>query len=134
RISEKEEREARDKAREEERKALKTAGIPILELTLEAVDKGQPPKLLRPTEKDAEEDEEASALGLADEDESRLEPHVREALEIMADYLDLLEASGQQWAMEHRARAAARCGATETSRHGWPPGRPRRPSRLFEGP
>src|SRR5690606_21725195 len=52
RISEKEEREARDKAREEERKALKTAGIPILELTLEAVDKGQPPKLLRPTEKD----------------------------------------------------------------------------------
>lgn len=102
--------------------------MPIHELTLEAVTKGEPAKLLGLTTKttsetstnttetassstiSTNETKVASATTGGDEDEAedenaenRLEPQLRETLNVLNDYLDLLAAKGNRWVMDHRA-------------------------------
>ncbi|MCC6235285.1 MAG: carboxy terminal-processing peptidase [Verrucomicrobiales bacterium] len=106
RLKEKSERKARDEARKKERKEIEPTPVPIYELTLEAIDKGEAPKLVlakkpekdaKATEADGAEEEEPT------DDEERLEPQLRETLAILNDYLDALAAKGHRWVMDHRA-------------------------------
>ncbi len=110
RIEEKNERKAKDAARKKERHALDANPPGILELTLEAIDKGEAPKPLLAKKKEADaasdaadddEDEEADP-----EAELRLEPQLRESLDILRDYLDLLNAKGHRLSLG--AQTAAR--------------------------
>lgn len=121
RIAEKGEREAREAARKKERRALDDQnGLPVFELTLEMLDKGEAPKLVQSTHDAAKtgdvkpgDDGEGLVQPLADagddddeaaeDDERRIEPPLRETLNILADYLNLLAADGQHWVLEHRA-------------------------------
>lgn len=128
RLAEKNERKAKEDLRKQERKHIDSTPVPIHELTLEAVTKGEPAKLLGLTTKttsgtstnttvtasssgSTNETKVASATsGSGDDDEAedeesenRLEPQLRETLNVLNDYLDLLAAKGNRWVMDHRA-------------------------------
>ncbi|MBL9139518.1 MAG: carboxy terminal-processing peptidase [Verrucomicrobiales bacterium] len=131
RLAEKSERKAREETRKEERKNIDSTPVPIHELTLEAVTKGEPAKLLSnktsststaPTAPAVEgavtnattvaaapATTSPSSSNAEDEDaedetaENRLEPQLRETLNVLNDYLDLLAAKGNRWVMDHRA-------------------------------
>lgn len=111
RVSEKDQRKAREEERKKERRDLDNQQpVPIYELTLENLDKGEPPKVLGAKPKTTEtasanpspaptdpEDPEA------EEDEQRLEPQLRETLNILTDYLHARLAKGERWVVDHRA-------------------------------
>jgi carboxyl-terminal processing protease len=115
RLAEQAERKKREEARKQERKEREGTRAKVFELTLEAVQKGEAPKLLtakttpKAEEENVEADEDLGAVLTAttdDEDEGRLEPQLGETLHILADYLDLLEAKGQRLAFGTRSAAA----------------------------
>jgi carboxyl-terminal processing protease len=106
RLAEKAERQTREDLRKKERHARAANAIPIMELTLEAVDKGQAPTLISAVERPAADPgtpiEVSSETDEAEEDEdsdSHLEPPVRETLNILVDYLNLLAAKGERLAL-----------------------------------
>jgi len=107
RLTEKAERKARDEARKKERQALDPNPVPVYEITLESLDKGEAPKLVgSKTDKGNEvvkaaaaDDDEADN----EEDAKRLEPQLRETLNILVDYLELLNAKGERFAQDLRA-------------------------------
>lgn len=129
RLAEKNDRKAKEDVRKQERKDIDSTPVPIHELTLESVTKGEPAKLLgakTPAADSTNAIASASAVhdgsitnetkvasassGAADEDEAddenaenRLEPQLRETLNVLNDYLDLLAAKGNRWVMDHRA-------------------------------
>lgn len=110
RLAEKAERKAREEARKEERRALDPNPVPIYELTLEAVEKGEAPKLAgsEPVDEALAElpsGEEGADAELDADDGRRLEPQLRETLNIMRDYLSLKAAGGDQWVLKQRAAA-----------------------------
>ena len=106
RIAEKNDRKTRNDARKKERQALDPNPVPVFEITLEGLDKGESPKLVgAKAEKDPElpkpvaDDDEAE-----DEDDAkRIEPQLRETLNILVDYLELLAAKGERFAQDLRA-------------------------------
>ncbi len=110
RLAEKNDRKSRDEARKKQRQTLDPNPVPVYEITLEALEKGEAPKLVgvkTEAEKAAEaaqtlsEDEEP-----ADEDDARrLEPQLRETLNILVDYLELAAAKGERFAQDFRASA-----------------------------
>jgi carboxyl-terminal processing protease len=110
RVTEKKEKKDRDEARKKERRALEAVPPMVRELTLEAVAKGEAPKVVTakpkdPAEdtkdKDKDEDEEDSVV--TDEDERRLEPQLRETLNVLGDYLELMSAKGDSLSSDVRA-------------------------------
>jgi carboxyl-terminal processing protease len=110
RLAEKAERKAREDVRKQERRALDPNPVPIYELTLEAVEKGEAPKLAgsEPADEalaDLEVLEEGEALEDEADDGKRLEPQLRETLNILRDYLGLKAAGGDQWVLKQRAAA-----------------------------
>ncbi len=121
RLQEKKDRKARDEARKKERRELEANPPAVRELTLEAIAKGEGPKpviakpkepadtKIDPTSDADDEDEEVT-----DEDERRLEPQMRETLNILADYLDLRSAKGERLSFGTRP-AAGRKAAVRTN-------------------
>jgi len=128
RIAEKNERKARNEARKKERKELDSHNPPpIREITLESLDKGEPPKLLGAKDPKADkpgataipakpEETTASAAasspaGAADgaddsdgeDNENRIEPQLRETLNVLVDYLELISAKGQRLSLDRHA-------------------------------
>jgi carboxyl-terminal processing protease len=108
RIAEKAERKAREEARKKERAELSGPPLPIWELTLEAAQRNEEPTLITASKANAgdhslpieiadaaEEDADSESV----EDEGRLEPQLRETLNILSDYLDQLAAKGQRLAV-----------------------------------
>lgn len=130
RLAEKNERKAREDVRKQERKNIDSTPVPIHELTLESITKGEPAKLLSQKTPPATANTPAANTGEAaatntgntnatnvaaatdnaeeddaddESDENRLEPQLRETLNVLNDYLDLLAAKGNRWVMDHRA-------------------------------
>lgn len=119
RLAEKADRTAREDARKEERKTLDANPPPVFEITLEALDKGEAPKLLSAAgANDAKAQGEGAGVGEAalaaattndaeeaegEDEETLLEPHLRESLNILADYLDILAASGERLVIDRRS-------------------------------
>lgn len=110
RVAEKKEKKERDEARKKERRALEAVPPMVRELTLEAVAKGEAPKVVtaKPKDpaddakdKDKDDDEEDSVV--TDEDERRLEPQLRETLNVLGDYLELMSAKGDRLSPDVRA-------------------------------
>ena len=113
RVAEKNERKAKDEARKKERHALDAHPPTILELTLEGIDKGEGPKPLTPKKKDADakptgDDDEDETADSDPEAELRLEPQLRESLDVLRDYLDLLEAKGHRLSQGAQTAASGR--------------------------
>jgi len=108
RLAEKNDRKAKNDARKKERHTLEPIPIPVYEITLEGLEKGEAPKIVGAktaadveTPKPAADDEEAE-----DEDDAkRIEPQLRETLNILADYLQLAAAKGERFAQDLRAAA-----------------------------
>jgi carboxyl-terminal processing protease len=110
RLTEKNDRKAKNDARKKERQALEPNPVPVYEITLEGLEKGEAPKLVgakiepaadAETPKTATEDEEAE-----DEDDAkRIEPQLRETLNILVDYLQIAAAKGDSFAQELQAAA-----------------------------
>lgn len=106
RLAEKNERKAKNDARKKERQTLEPNPVPVFEFTLEGLEKGEAPKLVgakvetnEETPKPADEDEDAE-----DEDDAkRIEPQLRETLNILVDYLELISAKGERFAQDLRA-------------------------------
>ncbi len=114
RLAERDERKARDEARKKERRTLQANPPIVRELTLEALTKGEAPKIVtaKPKDatkdavKDASKDEEDDDPTVADEDERRLDPQLRETLNILSDYLELMIARGDRLHTDARAATA----------------------------
>lgn len=115
RVAEKAERKARDEARKKERRELEAVPPMVRELTLEAIAKGEGPKAV--TAKDAkdaagapvkDEDKDEETEELTDEDERRLDPQLRETLNILGDYLEQMTARGERLAVDVRAAASTK--------------------------
>lgn len=136
RLAEKKERKARTDARRKERKEMDGANPPpVREITLESLDKGEPPKLVGAKETKPETAAVAapaaastnavvaasgaaapSAVGKSSEDsedddeveepETRIEPQLRETLNILVDYLELITAKGERVTLDRRASAS----------------------------
>ncbi|MBX3745474.1 MAG: carboxy terminal-processing peptidase [Verrucomicrobiae bacterium] len=117
RLAEKEERKTREEARKKERREFDPQPLPIFEVTLDMVARNEPARLL--TAAAAKDDEPllAAASGTEVEDEAdkadkagdepeRLEPQLRETLDILRDYLDLLAAKGQRLVFDGRSATA----------------------------
>jgi carboxyl-terminal processing protease len=141
RLEERDDRKARTAARKKARKELDSQDHPaIREITLESLDKGEPPKLVsaKPAKDekaggassvpvaagdttavasattaatatipaaDGNDAEDDDAEAEAADAETRLEPQVRETLNILADYLELLSAKGQRLSFEPHTAA-----------------------------
>lgn len=107
RITEKNERKARNDVRKKERQAIEPHPIPVYEFTLESMAKGEAPKLVGAKPEPAAAGEAPKASDDEDaedeEDARRLEPQLRETLNVMSDYLELLTAKGERFAAELRA-------------------------------
>ncbi len=110
RITEKSDRKVRTDARKKERQTLDPKPVPVFEFTLEGLEKGEAPKLVgakTETETDvdvpkATDDEEAEDP----DDAKRIEPQLRETLNILVDYLELLAAKGERFALDRRTGAS----------------------------
>ncbi len=112
RVTEKDDRKARTDARKKERQTRDPNPVPVYEITLEGLDKGEAPKLVGAKaepepgasleiQKAGSEDEDAE-----DEDDARrIEPQLRETLNILVDYLQLAAAKGDRFAQTLRAAA-----------------------------
>src|SRR5262249_33470224 len=103
RLVEKKDRKAREEARKKEHKELEPHRFPVRELTLEAVEKGEPPKLLGANKTGSNGDRLPAVTPSGDEDDSdaddteeHLDPQLRESLNILSDYIDQLTAKGQR--------------------------------------
>ncbi len=110
RLQEKNDRKARDEARKKERKEIEPTPVPIFEVTLESIDKGEAPKQVVAKKVDKEAKDAAAGEDGEEEpadEEERLEPQLRETLSILNDYLDALAAKGHRWVMDHRAARQA---------------------------
>lgn len=115
RLAEKEQRKVREEARKKERKELSTQELPVLELTLDAVKKGEAPKLLGGKSDSTEGlaaatasttgDDEGDENATSEAEAGRLEPQIRETLNILSDYIEQLAAKGQRLVLEHRSTA-----------------------------
>ena len=134
RITEKNERKARDEARKKERKAIDGQNPPpVREITLESIDKGEAPKLLGLKDAKSDKTAAAGAVKAADspaaetasvaaaapaaspavtdpdaeteveDNEARIEPQLRETLNVLADYLEVLSAKGVRLSLDRRA-------------------------------
>ncbi|MBL9129098.1 MAG: carboxy terminal-processing peptidase, partial [Verrucomicrobiales bacterium] len=108
RLAEKNDRKTRDEARKKERQALDPNPVPVYEITLEGLEKGEAPKLVgaKPEKASsstpvpvATEDEDAEDS----DDAKRIEPQLRETLNILVDYLELAAAKGERFAQDLRA-------------------------------
>lgn len=130
RVAEKNERKAREEARKKERQEMDKNPVAVREITLESIERGQPPKLLgvkTPTPpadsaKDAGKDgttlaassETAAAAKPAtpadadadedavEEDDGHLEAPLRETLQVLSDYLELISARGVRLVVDGR--------------------------------
>lgn len=108
RVTEKNERKAKTDTRKKERQALEPNPVPVYEITLEGLEKGEAPKIVgakteadKDAPKPSADDEEAD-----DEDDAkRIEPQLRETLNILVDYLQLAAAKGERFAQDLRAAA-----------------------------
>ncbi len=110
RLTEKNDRKAKNDARKKERQALEPNPVPVYEITLEGLEKGEAPKLVgakiepdagTETPKPTTEDEDVE-----DEDDAkRIEPQLRETLNILVDYLQIAAAKGERFAQELQAAA-----------------------------
>ncbi len=110
RIAERDRRKAKEEARAKERKEVEIAPVKVLELTLEAVNKNEPAKPLAAnavsdgTGLVAIEPTPTGADDSADDDEpGRLEPQLRETLNILGDYVDQIAAKGQHLVLDAKA-------------------------------
>lgn len=107
RIQEKQEKKDREQARKKERRELEAVPPMVRELTLEALAKGEAPKAVTAKAKDPAEEEDADIDEenevVTDEDERRLDPQLRETLNVLEDYLQALSAKGERLTTDVRA-------------------------------
>lgn len=117
RVAEKADRKTRDEARKKERREIEAVPPLVREITLEGIDKGEAPKLV--TAKEAKDEAGATVAKtsdgstdeedeVTDEDERRLDPQLRETLNVLGDYLEQWTARGQPLGAEVRAAAGLR--------------------------